>query len=56
VAGFTPLPSFAMVMFQGRLFARLCGLNPDRPGASTAFVANSRMYQPAFLLAARSNV
>ena len=42
VAGFPPVSSFDMVMFQGRLFARLCGLNPESPGASTAFVANSR--------------
>jgi len=34
-------PSFVMVMFQRRPFARLCGLNPDSPTASTAFVANS---------------
>jgi len=31
-----------MVMLQVRLFLRLCGLNPDSPGASTAFVANYR--------------
>ena len=38
VAGFPPLPSFVMVMFQERLFTRLCGLNPDRPGASRVFL------------------
>ena len=47
-AGFPPLSSFVMVMFQGRLFARLCGLNPDSPGANTAFLANSR-FVPASL-------
>jgi len=41
-AGFSPLSSFVMVMFQGRPLARLCALNPDSAAASTAFVANSR--------------
>jgi len=41
-AGFPPLSSFVMVMFQGRPLARLCALNPDSPVASTTFVANSR--------------
>jgi len=27
-------------MFVGKLFAYLCGLNPDSPAASTVFVAN----------------
>ena len=36
------MSSFAVVMFQGRLFPRLCALNLDSPAASTAFVANSR--------------
>jgi len=31
-----------MVMFQAGLFARLCGLNPDSPVASTALIADSR--------------
>ena len=42
VAGFPPLSSFLMVMFQGRLFPHLLALNPDSPAASTTFVANSR--------------
>jgi len=42
VAGFPPLSTFAMVMFQDRPFPRLCALNPDSPAASTAFVAISR--------------
>ena len=42
MAEFPPLSSFVMVMFQGRIFSRLCGLNPDSPGVSTAFLANSR--------------
>jgi len=42
VAAYPPLSSFLMVMFQGRLFVRLCEFNPDNPLASTAFVANSR--------------
>jgi len=42
VAEFLLLPSVDMVIFQGRLFARLCGLNPDSPAGSTAFVANFR--------------
>jgi len=41
-----------MVMFQGRLFARLCGLNPVSPGASTAFVADSP-FVPASLSVGR---
>jgi len=40
--------SLVVVMFQGRLFTRLCGLNPDTPGASTAFLPNSR-FVPACL-------
>ena len=57
MAGFPALPLFVMVMFQGRLFARLCGLNPDNRRASTAFVANSRFVPPiTFLLAAISNI
>ena len=46
-----------MVMFAVRLFTPLCGLNPDSPGASRAFLANSRIVPAtvAFLLAARSN-
>jgi len=31
-AGFPPLSSFVTVMSQGRLFARLCGLNPYSQG------------------------
>jgi len=42
------LLSFVMVMFQGRLFPRLCALNPDTPTASTAFVVKSR-FVPATL-------
>jgi len=41
VAGFPPLSTFAMVMFQDRPFTHLCALNPDSPAASTAFVAIS---------------
>ena len=41
-AGFPPSSSFVMVMFQGRLFTCLYGLNPDSPGASTGFQANFR--------------
>jgi len=48
VAEFPPLSPLIMVMFQGRLFAHLCELNPDSPTASTAFVANSR-FVPASL-------
>jgi len=36
------LTLFVMVMFQGRLFPRLCAQNPYSPTASTAFLANSR--------------
>jgi len=32
------------------LFARLCGLNPDSPVASTAFIANSRFVLATFLV------
>jgi len=40
---FPPLLSFIVVLFQGSLFNRLFVLNPDSPGASTAFLlANSR--------------
>jgi len=42
VAGFPPLSSFFMVMFQWRLFSHLCALNRDSPVASIAFAANSR--------------
>jgi len=42
VAECLPLSSLIMIMFQGRLFAYLCGLNPDNSAASTAFVVNSR--------------
>jgi len=42
VPDFPRLSSFVMVMFQGRLFSPLCGLNPDSPGASTAFLDHSR--------------
>jgi len=42
--------------FQAKLFACLCGLNSDSPGASTAFLANSRMFQLTFPLGASSNV
>ena len=56
VAEFPPLSSFGMVMFQGRLFVRLCGLNPDSSGASTAFGANSSFVPAiAFLMTAWSN-
>jgi len=48
MARFALLSSFVMVMFQGKLFARLFGLNPDSSAASTAFVANSRFF-PATL-------
>jgi len=34
-----------MVMFNGRLFVHLCGLNPDSSVPSTAFVANFRFVQ-----------
>jgi len=41
--GWVPSSSlFAMVVIHGRLFARLRALNPDSPGASTAFVASAR--------------
>jgi len=56
VAGFPSLSLFGMIMFQGRLFTHLCGLNPDSPGASTAFVANFALFQLAFLLATKNNV
>ena len=49
-AGFPPLSSFVMVMFQARLFARLCGLNPDSPVVSTAFIANSRFVLATLLV------
>jgi len=39
VVGLPPLSSFVMAMFQAGLFARLCGLNPDSPVASTTFIA-----------------
>jgi len=48
VAGFPLLSSFVMFTFQGRLFTRLCGLNPGSPSASIAFLANSR-FVPASL-------
>jgi len=35
-------------MFQGRLFTRLCGLNPYSSGAITAFLPKSR-FVPASL-------
>ena len=38
MAGIRPLSPFVMVMFEGRLFARLCAFNPNNPVASTAFV------------------
>ena len=47
VAGFPPLSSFGMVMFQGRLFTGQYGLNPDGPWSSTAFVACSRFVTPS---------
>ena len=50
MAGFPPLSSFVMVMFQTGLFARLCGLNPDSPVSSTAFVANSRFVLSTLLV------
>jgi len=56
VDGFSPLSLFAMVMFEGRPFARLCALNQDRPAKSTALVANSALFQLTFMLATRSNV
>jgi len=37
------IASMVMVMFEWRLFARLCGLNLNCPGASTPFVASSRV-------------
>jgi len=45
VAEFPPLSLFVMVIFQGRLFARLCGLIPDSSGVSAVFLANSRFVQ-----------
>jgi len=42
VAGFPPLTLFVVVMFQGRLFARLYVLIPDGPAGSTTFAAKSR--------------
>jgi len=48
VTGFLPLSFFVMVMFQQRTFAHLSGLNPDSPGASTAFLANSRFLPASF--------
>jgi len=47
-AEFPPLSPFVMVMFQGRLFAHLCVINPDSPRAGTAFVANSRFVPASF--------
>ena len=35
-------------MFVGKLFAHLCGLNPDSPAASTALDVDSR-FVPASL-------
>jgi len=35
-----PLSSFVMVMIQGRLFSRLCVLNPDSAVASTALCSS----------------
>jgi len=49
VAGFPPLSSFVMVMFQGRPLDCLCALNSDSPAASTTFAAKSR-FVPATLL------
>ena len=46
VTGFPILSSFVVVMFQGRPFGRLRGLNIDSPAACTAFVANSRFLPP----------
>jgi len=48
VVEFPPLSSFVVIMFQGRLFARVGGLKPDSPAASTAFVANSRFVPASF--------
>jgi len=44
-----------MVMFQERLFTRLCGLNPEST-VSTAFLANSRFVPARLPVAARTNV
>jgi len=44
-----------MVIFQGRLFARLCGLNPDSPVESTAFERILALFHLPILLTA-SNV
>jgi len=49
-----PLSPFVMVMFQGRLFTHLIGLNPDSTRASTAFLADSR-FVPASLPVGRQN-
>jgi len=54
VAEFPPLSSFVKVMFQDRVFPRLCALNPDRPAASTAIVAESR-FVPASIPVGRQN-
>jgi len=48
LAGFPPLLSFVMVMFQERLFTRLRSLNPDSPGASTTFLANFHFVPGSF--------
>jgi len=50
MAVFPPLSSFGMFIIQGRLFARLCVLNPDNPAASTTFVANSRIILATLLV------
>jgi len=39
---FPPFSLVVMVIFQGRPFPHLRGLNPDSPTANTGFVANSR--------------
>jgi len=51
--------SFIIVCYgfvSGRLFTHLCGFNPGSLWASTAFAANSHLFELAFLLplAARS--
>jgi len=45
-----------MISYVSEAICRLGALNPDSPTASTAFVANSHLFQLAFLLAARFDV